>query len=157
MTNLILPVINGISDRLREIDSTAKIYTDSPDNVADNSVGYFYIKGPIYVSSKAHLQDVHKMRLTFDIMYFPAEYSQTDAGTLSGMSFLMTEALYQIQPAGLVGGEYEPIGRGKRGFDIATSVVDGVVHVSVGYDLWLSENEVRELVKEVNITYGKNV
>lgn len=154
--NLILPIINGIADTLRALLPDADIYTDTPDSVQPNAAGYFYIQGPISITETRFLKDRHQLRLTFDVMYFPADAATADAGLLSGVAFAMTEGLYQITPAGVKDGAYAPEALGRRGFDCSATIVDGVVHVTTSYDLWLTAAEKKALVKSITITFEKN-
>ena len=83
-SNPIIPIINGIADALHEINKDAKIYTTTPDNVKKNDAGYFYIKGPISLTEMRFLKDLHQLRLTFDVMFFPPDMDAADAAAAVG-------------------------------------------------------------------------
>lgn len=156
VNNLILPIINGIADALHKINPDAKIFTDTPAGVQPNAAGYFYINGPVSITETRFLKDRHQLRLTFDVMYFPPDMAAADAGLMSGMALAMTEGLYQITPAVVKDGTYTAEALGRRGFDRDTTIVDGVVHVTTSFDLWLTTTEKKELVKSITITFEKN-
>ena len=152
--NPIIPIINGIADALHDINPDVKIYTKTPDNVKKNDEGYFYINGPISIMEMRFLKDLHQLRLTFDVMFFPPDMDAADSGLMSAAAFTMSEALYLIQP-GYAGTEgYGALGLPKRGWNRSTSIVDGVVHVTTNYDLWLTTPQKKELVKSVSFDFN---
>ena len=154
-SNPIIPIINGIADALHEINKDAKIYTTTPDNVKKNDAGYFYIKGPISLNEMRFLKDLHQLRLTFDVMFFPPDMDAADAGLMSSAAYAMSEALYEIQPGFAGESGYGAIGNKKRGWNRSTTNVDGVVHVTTSYDLWLTTPQNKEVVKSIAFSFAK--
>lgn len=154
-SNLIIPIINGIANALRAINSDAKIYTTSPDNVKHNAAGYFLIKGPLSITETRCLKFRHQLRLPFDVMYFPPDRAAADIGLLSTAAFAMLEALYQIYPAEAVEGGYLVNDRGKRGHNQSVEIDGGVVHVLTSYDLWVTTPQKKELVQSITFTFEK--
>lgn len=155
-SNLIIPIINGISDALHNINPDAKIYTDTPDNVQPNDAGYFLIQGPISITETRFLKSRHQLRLMFDIMYFPPDMAAADTGLLSTAAFAMSEELYQITPAEQTEAGYTKRQRGSRGYGRTVEIEDGVVHLLTSYDLWVTTPQKKELVQSVTITFGKH-
>ena len=145
--NVLLPIVNGIADALREINQSAQIYIDTPPNVDSATGGYFYIK-PVALTNEKLLADAVLLHVTFDIMYFPNDLHASNSVTLMDALYGLNFALQRIIPACNVNGQYEKK-RPKKGQSIESKIVDDVAHVLTRYDLHLDTEEKTELVKDV--------
>lgn len=155
MKDLITPTLNGIVDALHGINPDAEIYIDKPINTKPSSEGFFYIQFPFSIVQESYLQDFHRLRLAFDVSYFPPDLHGDNSILLSQASYAIAESLRVIYPADFVQGEYKKSELRKRCFGLHTEIVDGVSHVIGAYDIFVDIEKAKEIVHSLTISLKK--
>lgn len=155
MKDLVTPILNGIVDAIHEVNPNADIYIDRPINVNNNVDGFFYIQFPISINQEPYLQYFHRLRLGFDVSYFPPKMHGDNTILLTQASYALSETLRRIYPADFLDGNYTKSGKSKKCFGISTEIVDGVVHVLGSYDIFVDIEKSKELVRTLTISLKK--
>lgn len=155
MNDLFTPVLNGMVDTVHGINPDAEIYINKPINITPSVEGFFYVNFPISVVQESYLGDFHRLRLSFDVAYFPPDLHGDNAVLLSQACYAISESLRRIYPAEYVGGKYTKSDKSKSCFGLHSEIVDGVAHVLGAYDLFVDTKKAKEIVHSLTISLKK--